>query len=133
MSVIAIVATLNGIIVQVIMASRVLYGLGKQGSLPAALMQVNAATRTPVNATVLTTALILALALALPLGHLADLTSRITLLMFAIINLALARIKLRIAAMSRDARPTLHRCGFPAPGSPSCIALLAIDAVVAGW
>ena len=65
MSVIAIAATLNGIIVQVIMASRVLYGLGKQGSLPAALMQVNAATRTPVNATVLTTALILALALAL--------------------------------------------------------------------
>jgi amino acid transporter len=35
MSLIAIVATLNGIIVQVIMSSRVLYGLARQGELPA--------------------------------------------------------------------------------------------------
>jgi APA family basic amino acid/polyamine antiporter len=133
MSVIAIVATLNGIIVQVIMASRVLYGLGKQGSLPAALMQVNAATRTPVNATVLTTALILALALALPLGHLADLTSRITLLMFAIINLALARIKLRDRGHEPRRTAYVAPLWVPCAGFASCIALLAIDAVVAGW
>ena len=36
MSAIAVVATLNGIIVQIIMASRVLYGLARQGNLPAA-------------------------------------------------------------------------------------------------
>ena len=40
MSAIAIVATLNGIIVQIIMASRVLYGLARQGSLPALLRAV---------------------------------------------------------------------------------------------
>jgi basic amino acid/polyamine antiporter, APA family len=131
MSVIAIVATLNGIIVQVIMASRVLYGLGKQGSLPAALMRVNAATRTPVNATVLTTVVILALALALPLGHLADLTSRITLLMFAIINLALVRIKLRDPAPPRTAY--VAPLWVPCAGFASCIVLLAIDAVITGW
>ncbi len=34
---IAIVATINGIIVQIIMAARVLYGLANQGSLPSAL------------------------------------------------------------------------------------------------
>jgi APA family basic amino acid/polyamine antiporter len=133
MSVIAIVATLNGIIVQVIMASRVLYGLGKQGSLPAPLMRVNAATRTPVNATVLTTALILALALALPLGHLADLTSRITLLMFAIINLALVRIKLRDRGHAPRRTAYVAPLWVPCAGFASCIALLAIDAVVAGW
>ncbi len=133
MSVIAIVATLNGIIVQVIMASRVLYGLGKQGSLPAALMRVNATTRTPVNATVLTVAVILALALALPLGHLADLTSRITLLMFAIINLALVRIKLRDRGREPPRTAYVAPLWVPCAGVASCIALLAIDAVVTGW
>ena len=133
MSVIAIVATLNGIIVQVIMASRVLYGLGKQGSLPAALMRVNAVTRTPVNATVLTATLILALALTLPLGHLADLTSRITLLMFAIINLALVRIKLRDGGHEPPRRAYVAPLWVPCAGFASCMALLAIDAVVVGW
>ena len=121
MSVIAIVATLNGIIVQVIMASRVLYGLGKQGSLPAALMRVNATTRTPVNATVLTVAVILALALALPLGHLADLTSRITLLMFAIINLALVRIKLRDRGREPPRTAYVAPLWVPCAGVASCI------------
>ncbi len=37
MSAVAIVATLNGIVVNIIMASRVMYGLSRQGSLPAAL------------------------------------------------------------------------------------------------
>ena len=133
MSVIAIVATLNGIIVQVIMASRVLYGLGKQGSLPAALMQVNATTRTPVNATILTTALILALALTLPLDHLADLTSRITLVMFAIINLALVRIKLRDGGREPPCAAYVAPLWVPCAGFASCVALLAIDAVVTGW
>jgi amino acid transporter len=93
MSLIAIVATLNGIIVQVIMSSRVLYGLARQGELPAFFGAVNSATRTPLNATAVTTALVLVFAVLLPLHHLADLTSRITLVVFALVNLALIRIK----------------------------------------
>src|SRR5262249_25621559 len=54
MTLIAIVATLNGIIVQIIMASRVLYGLAGQGSLPKALAEVHPLTRTPLRSTVLT-------------------------------------------------------------------------------
>ena len=79
MSAIAVVATLNGIIVQVIMSSRVLYGLAAQGSLPAWLKEVNPLTRTPLNATLLTIAAVLVLALLLPLDELADITARITL------------------------------------------------------
>ena len=41
MSLIAVVATLNGIIVQIIMASRVLYGLARQGELPGFFGAVN--------------------------------------------------------------------------------------------
>ena len=69
------VLTLNGIIVQIIMASRVLYGLAHQGELPAALAQVNRRTPTPLLATAAATyALVLVLALALPLHNLAEVT-----------------------------------------------------------
>jgi amino acid transporter len=95
MSLIAIVATVNGVIVQIIMASRVLYGLSGQGSLPAALGAVNPLTRTPLAATALTVAAALALALFLPLERLAELTARLTLLLFALVNAALIRVKLR--------------------------------------
>ena len=92
-SLIAIVAVLNGALVQVIMASRVLYGLSARAWLPQALARVNPVTHTPLVATALVTALILAFALALPLVTLARTTSFVTLLIFAAINLALWHIK----------------------------------------
>jgi APA family basic amino acid/polyamine antiporter len=129
MSAIAVVATLNGIIVQIIMASRVLYGLARQGNLPAALGAVSKATRTPLFATAVTSALVLILALALPLQHLADLTARLTLVVFALVNLSLVRIKAR-------ERPGEQPTGFVAPtwvpwaGFASCVVLLILDAVL---
>ena len=45
MSLIALVATLNGIIVQIIMSSRVLYGLARQGGLPAVFGHVRPCSR----------------------------------------------------------------------------------------
>lgn len=95
LSAIAIIATLNGIIVQIIMASRVVYGLADQGRLPSVLARVSPVTSTPVVATGLVVSIVLALALFFPLGTLAEWTSRITLVVFALVNLALVRIKLR--------------------------------------
>ena len=92
---IAIVATLNGIIVQFIMASRVLYGLARQGNAPAFLGRVNAVTRTPIAATLVVVGLSAVLAVSVPLAQLADLTSRITLVTFILVDLALVVIKLR--------------------------------------
>lgn len=94
-SLIAIVATLNGVIVQHIMASRVLYGLAGQGSAPAVFHRVNRFTRTPVIATVVVVAISSVLAISLGLERLADLTSRITLVTFALVNLALVLVKWR--------------------------------------
>lgn len=95
MSAIAIVATLNGIIVSMIMASRVLYGLAARGQIWAPLANVSPLTRTPLLGTALTVALVLALALAFPLEGLAELSSRLTLAMFAIVNLSLVLIRRR--------------------------------------
>ena len=94
-SAIAIVATLNGIIVQMIMASRVLYGLSAQGDLPGFLAQVSPATHTPLIATALVVVLVLVLSLAFPIGELAEMTSRVTLTIFSLVNLALLRLKVR--------------------------------------
>ncbi|KAB2920708.1 MAG: amino acid permease [Hyphomicrobiaceae bacterium] len=125
MSAIAIVATLNGIIVQIIMASRVLYGLARQGNLPRAFQDVNAVTQTPLFATAATTVLVAALALLLPLEHLADITSRITLAIFAIVNAALIRIKQRGDSMG--SRAFVAPAWVPWAGLVSCVGLLVAD------
>ena len=128
MSAIAIVATLNGVIVHMIMIARVIYGLADQGSLPKALTRLNPVTHTPLLATAIGVGAILVLALAVPLAGLADLTAGFTLVIFAIVNLALIRIK------SRNEAPPLGTfiCPrwVPFAGLASSVLLLAIDLIV---
>ncbi len=95
MSAIAVAATLNGILVNMIIIARVLYGLADRGQLPKGLAQVDPGTRAPVRATLLAVAAILMLALAVPLAGLADLASIGTLLIFVLVNVALIVIKWR--------------------------------------
>ena len=90
---IAIVATINGIIVQMIMAARVLYGLARRGSLPSVLAKVHPLTHTPHIATGLAIIIVLALALAFPITKLAAWTSAITLVVFTLVCAALILIK----------------------------------------
>lgn len=92
-NIIAIIATVNGALIQVIMAARVLYGLAAQGSLPSILATVNPVTRTPLTATVLVVAIIFVLAYFLPIDELAETTSTIVLTVFAFVNLSLLRLK----------------------------------------
>lgn len=92
---IAIVATLNGIVIQIVMASRVLYGLGKKGSIPAFFALVSPRTHTPVLSTAIVTAVILALALFFPIGTLAETTTQFILVVFALVNLSLVFLKIR--------------------------------------
>jgi basic amino acid/polyamine antiporter, APA family len=102
-SVIALFAVLNGALIQVVMAARVLYGASSNKWLPPMFGRINARTQTPVVATVVVTLAVLVFALWLPLGTLARLTSFIILVIFTVVNIALVRIK------SRDARElTLH-------------------------
>ena len=128
MSAIAIVATLNGVIVHMIMIARVIYGLADQGSLPKALTRLNPVTHTPLLATAIGVGAILVLALAVPLAGLADLTAGFTLVIFSIVNLALIRIK------SRNEAPPLGTfiCPrwVPFAGLVSSVLLLVVDLIV---
>ena len=92
---ISLFAVINGALIQMIMASRILYGISRRGWLPAALSYIHPGRRTPMVATVLTSVLILAAALPLGLRALADTTSFIILVVYIFINLSLIRIKRR--------------------------------------
>jgi amino acid transporter len=94
-SLISLVAVVNGALVQIIMASRLVYGMSCQRLAPGLFNEVNQRTRTPIRATVLITLLILVLALWLPLVTLAKATSFIILVVFAVVNLSLFYLKLR--------------------------------------
>lgn len=125
MSAIAVVATLNGIIVHMIMIARVIYGMAEQGNLPRVLTKLNATTGTPLLATALGVSAILALSLAVPLAGLADLTSRFTLVVFAVVNIALIRIK----RQEGEPPPGIFLCRswVPVAGLSSSLSLLLLD------
>jgi APA family basic amino acid/polyamine antiporter len=92
-SVVGLVAVVNGAMIQIIMASRVIYGMAAQQLAPRALGAVHARTRTPLRATLLVGAVVLTLALGFSLVGLAKATSFITLCIFACMQVALLVIK----------------------------------------
>lgn len=94
MGLIALVSIVNGALVQIIMVSRMFYGMGKIGAAPKIFSTVSAKTNTPIISTIFTVTMIWILAILFPIGNLAKLTSFIILLVFLIICLSLIKIKL---------------------------------------
>ena len=97
------------------MASRVLYGMADQGLLWKTFARVNPRTQTPLVSTTTVAVVIVVLALFFSLGELARLTSTIALIIFAMVNVALLRLK----------RRRLDKPPFSVPGIIPAIALLA--------
>ena len=86
-------AVINGALIQIIMASRVCYGMSRQHWLPSMFGRVNARTRTPLLATAVVSLVVLGLALWFPIETLAKATSYFLLLVFSLVNLSLWRLK----------------------------------------
>ena len=91
---IGILAGLNGALVQVIMAARVLYGISKNNKLQI-FSKINKRTQTPIYATLFIMFIVLLLALQFDLVLLAKSTSTIILVLFTLVNLSLIIIKKR--------------------------------------
>lgn len=87
----------NGALAQIIMASRVIYGLGDIEGAPELLARVGDGTSTPLLATAASTVVALVLTLFFPLGALASATSFIMLLVFVVSNAALIVLERRDA------------------------------------
>ncbi len=120
----AAVAMINGILVQIIMASRVLYGMAREGIAPSWFGQVGEARKTPGRATFTVAATILALALFFPLIRLAEATSLATLGVFALVNLALCSL----GGALDDAVVRRWRW-WGLPGATICITLAAFQII----
>ena len=89
---------INGALVQIIMASRIFFGMGRNGWLPEFFAQVDPIRRTPVRATLIASGIALLMALTLPFVSLAKITSGLVLTIFILVNVSLLVIKHRDAA-----------------------------------
>ena len=97
----ASIAMVNGILVQIVMASRVLYGMAGEGMMPGLLGRLHPRRQTPVIAIALFTLLIGVLALTVPLVRLAEMTSFVILAIFTMVNVSLFLIGGRASAPPR--------------------------------
>lgn len=122
---IAIAATVNGVVVFMVMGSRVIYGMAAQKLLPAPLARISARTRTPLAATGIVVATVLVLALAFPIEGLAETSSRLTLIVFAFVNAAL--LKLKIDGVAAPAGAFVAPVWVPVLGLGTSLALLATE------
>jgi len=121
-SAIAIVATLNTILAEMTMAARVIYGMALQGDLPRVMGDVHTKTATPLRATTIIVVVVLVLAMAVPFVRLAELTSVATLVVFALVNIALLRLRWK----GEPARGQVFRVPIwiPMAGLVTCIVMI---------
>lgn len=122
--VIAVIATVNGILIQIIMASRMVYGMADRGYLPKQFASVSKRTQTPLVATATVVLVIIALSQLFPIELLAERTSQIVLVTFVLVNISLLRVK------RREQKPPEECFVVPAlvplAGAIACAALLII-------
>ena len=104
---IAVFAALNGVLAQIVMASRVLFGLGRQGGVLAVFAHVHPRFGTPMRASVLLGAAVILGALALPIAVLAEATATVLLAVFVLVNAALIVVKRRGGPRAAFAVPVI--------------------------
>ena len=94
-SLISLIAILNGALVQVVMGSRVLFGMSEKGIAPKQFGILYSKTRTPVISTLFFAVILWLMTLSFPIVVLAKITSFIILAIFTLISLSLCIIKIR--------------------------------------
>ncbi|MGQ0674646.1 MAG: APC family permease [Rhodospirillales bacterium] len=123
---VALIAVSNGVLIEIIMLSRLFYGMARRGWLPSWLCAVDARTATPLRATLVAGAVVLALTLALDLGALASAASAATLLVFAVVAAALWRLQYSGSPARGFAAPRF----VPPLAAALCLALAAAQLFV---
>ena len=93
---ISMISVLNGGIAQIIMGSRVLYGMSEEKLAPAYFYKLHPKYQTPVRTTILTSFFIALLSLFFPIVPLAEATSFVIILIFMVVNLSLIFLKKQI-------------------------------------
>jgi len=122
-SAIALFALANGALINMVMASRLLYGMSNEGILPRILGRVHAGRRTPWVAILATTALAVVLVSTGDLSDLADMTVFLLLGVFIMVNVVV--LVLRGDAVDHDhfTAPTV----IPVLGAVVSLALITFE------
>ena len=116
MSIIALFATSNTVLIMLVVGSRMIYGMAKEGAFPKVLSRVDPRKGTPRVAILAT---LLASVIFLFLGDLelvASLTSFGAFITFAFVNISLIYIRYRRADLKRPFRAPLNVGRFPVTG-----------------
>ena len=95
-AIIGVFAIINGVLAQIVMGSRVLYGLSREKLILNWFGKVNSTTKTPINSTILMGVLMLVAAISLPLVALASLTSLALLVIFSIVHASCLKLRNQI-------------------------------------
>lgn len=93
LSAIAVAAAINGVLAQIVMAARVLYGLGRRSPALAVFRHTSARFGTPVLATLTVGGAVIVAALMLPVAELAGYATQVLLVVFTVVNAALIGLK----------------------------------------
>jgi APA family basic amino acid/polyamine antiporter len=118
---IALLAVANGALINLIMASRLVYGMSKQRVVLPLFTRVHSRRHTPVAAIVFTTALAMLLASLGDLSDLAGTTTTLLLFVFATVNVA-------VLVLRRDAVAHRH---FETPRAIPVVAIVIIGFLLA--
>jgi basic amino acid/polyamine antiporter, APA family len=119
-SAIALFALANGALINLIMASRLIYGMSREGILPAVFSRVLPSRRTPYAAIAFTAAIAAALVLVGELSDLADTTVLLLLLVFTAVNVAVLVLRRDTVRHEHFRAPT----ALPVIGAIVSLALL---------
>jgi APA family basic amino acid/polyamine antiporter len=117
---IALLAVMNGALINMIMASRLLYGMAKQGIVPGPFALVHSRRLTPYIAIGFTTLLAMALIVLGDLSDLAATTVTLLLLVFIAVNVAVLVLRSDRVDHEHFVTPTV----IPVLGVAVCIGLL---------
>jgi amino acid transporter len=118
---IALMAVANSALINMIMASRIVYGMAEQGIVSRVFARVLPARRTPVAGIAFTTAIAIALIATGDLSSLADTTVLLLLFVFVIVNTAVLVLRREAVEHEHFRAPSV----FPVLGTIVSLALIA--------
>jgi amino acid transporter len=124
-SFIALMAVSNGALINMIMASRIVYGMADQGIVPRSFARVLPNRRTPIMAVAFTTVIAMVLIATGDLSSLADTTVLLLLFVFIIVNAAVLVLRHEAVDHRHFRAPTV----FPVLGGLVSVALIADTAL----
>jgi APA family basic amino acid/polyamine antiporter len=128
---IALVAMLNGALVQIVMASRILFSLSRDGILPAWVGRIHPRTSTPLVATFLITFGVGVFSATLPIERLAGMTASVALGVFILVNTSLLVLLLREGRREPRTKGRLSPV-IPAMGAIASAGFLGLE-IIQRW